>query len=167
MRSVDILITGITGFIGQHLANVLQAQGANVTGITSQSDKASRGVACIDLRDHARLREHIQTIRPAIIFHLGAHVALDRNYETARSCVEANIQGTFNLLDAVTSLSATVKRVVFLSTEEVYGSSPIPYQEDQPVFPLSSMVRFQNGLARRLFGSRTLPKLINYCGGRL
>ncbi len=137
MHSADILITGITGFIGQHLANALQAHGAKVLGITGRQDKRLPGIANIDLRDQVRLKEYVQEVHPSIIFHLGAYVALDRNYETARSCIDTNIQGTLNLLDAVSNMKTPVKRVVFLSTEEVYGRSPLPYREDQPVFPPS------------------------------
>lgn len=139
LRSERILITGIAGFVGSNLSRVLQARGVQVYGLLRDARSTSPGVHQImmDLTDGAGLAAAIREIRPSQVFHLGAHVVLDRTYETARRCVDVNIHGTLNLLEALIPVRETVRRVVFMSTEEVYGAGPVPYCEDQAVAPPS------------------------------
>lgn len=134
-----ILITGATGFVGRNLAAALHRRGLRTFGIGTRP--SPDGVPCryasVDLLDHRRLRAHLDRLRPTVVFHLGAHVVLERDYATARRTLAVNGTGTLNLLEALRPRAAALRRVVVLSTEEVYGTGPVPYREDQPVHPPS------------------------------
>lgn len=123
-----ILITGITGFIGTNLLRAFRAQGCQAYGISSSP---------IGLLHYEKLATHLSRLCPTLVFHLGAHVMLQRDYKTARRCFEVNIQGTLNLFEALAAMRQKISRFIFVSTEEVYGKSPLPYREHQPVAPPS------------------------------
>lgn len=112
-----ILITGASGFFGSHLVKRLKKEGNEI-----YTDK-------FDLTDEKKVRKTIEKINPSVIYHMGAIVDLSRNFETAKKCLDINVGGTLNLLDALKDMSP--RRFIYTSTVEVYGSNPLPYREDQ------------------------------------
>jgi UDP-glucuronate 4-epimerase len=110
-----ILITGTAGFIGFHLARRLCAEGHLVTGIdgmTSYYDVAlkrernailSRSNAFraheFLLEDFARLSAIAEADKPEIIIHLAAQAGVRYSLENPRAYIDANIVGTFNVLE--------------------------------------------------------------------
>jgi UDP-glucose 4-epimerase len=129
-----VLITGATGFLGRNVLSALQRAGADVVAISQQGD-ATQGIDQVDMRDAQQVQACIKSVKPQIVYHLGALVDLSRNFDIARRAVEANIISTLNLLEALTYYPAD--RFLFSSTEEVYGEGRTPYKEDDPVFPPS------------------------------
>lgn len=112
-----VFVTGSTGFIGSHLSERLRLAGHAVISFKG------------DLLDLAAAKKSLYQAKPSVVYHLGALVDLSRNYDTALSCIDINIKGTLNLLEALRG--STIKRFIYTSTEEVYGDNKLPYREHQ------------------------------------
>jgi UDP-glucuronate 4-epimerase len=144
MRTV--LITGTAGFIGFHLARALLAEGFRVVGydgMTPYYDPAlkrarhqmllqSPGFICEEgmLEDMPRLQALNERERPGVIVHLAAQAGVRYSLENPRSYVEANLLGTFNVLECARLLG--VEHLLMASTSSVYGANAdLPFVETQ------------------------------------
>ena len=134
-------MTGADGFIGSHLVEQLLSLGADVTAMAQYNSfdtcgwlddlpKAERRDLRIgrgDVRDKAYMLELARG--QDVIFHLAALIGIPYSYVAAQSCVDVNIHGTLNLLEA--ARAGAVQRFVHTSTSEVYGSAQTkPIGED-------------------------------------
>jgi UDP-glucuronate 4-epimerase len=144
MRTV--LITGSAGFIGFHLARDLLAEGFRVVGydgMTPYYDVAlkrarhqmllqSPGFSCDEglLEDMPCLQALCERERPEIIVHLAAQAGVRYSLENPRAYVEANLLGTFNVLECAKALG--VSHLLMASTSSVYGANTeMPFTETQ------------------------------------
>lgn len=102
-----ILVTGASGFIGSLLCQRLRSMGAEVHGVsrTLQPD-GTEGLRWWqgDMADITRVRELIQTIKPAYVFHLASYVAGSRDVSLVLPTLHSNLISTVNLLTAATEL---------------------------------------------------------------
>ena len=80
----------------------------------------------------ASLVEHAD---PKIVFHLGAYTHVGKSWERVDECIQTNIHGTVNLLQALAR--SDYERFVYTSTSEVYGDIAVPFREDAAVKPIS------------------------------
>jgi UDP-glucose 4-epimerase len=132
---VKILITGGAGFIGSHLVRRLVAdQLASITVLDNFRCGRREDIAgCLgavrlvraDVRDLPALREALRGVD--LVFHLAAQSSVMRAAADASYPFEANVLGTFNVLQAAADNG--VRRVVFASSREVYGEPdrlPVP-----------------------------------------
>jgi len=115
------LITGISGFTGQHLANELSRAGHEVVGLTHVGGTTGPGTLACDLIDAAGLNAAVQQLQPEVVVHLAAisfvaHGDVDAVYRT-------NVVGTRNLLAALSSLPRRPRAVVLASSANVYGNA--------------------------------------------
>jgi UDP-glucose 4-epimerase len=145
--SLRTLVTGGAGFIGSNLVDALLARGDNVavvddlsTGRRSNLDGALERGATLhhaDVRESATVREIVAGERPAVIFHLAAHIDVRRSVADPALDARVNVEGTINLLEA--AREAGVQRLVFASTGgAIYGESAVvPTPETEPPSPLS------------------------------
>ncbi len=149
-----VLITGITGFVGSHLAEYLLANTDwNIVGMmrwNSRLDNIQNLIPLAnegrrfellngDLRDPASLREVVRTAKPDFVFHLAAQSYPLTSFTAPCDTLETNIQGTVNLLEAVREY-APKAWVHVCSSSEVYGrvsSDNLPITEDCPFHPAS------------------------------
>ena len=144
-----ILITGITGFVGNHLAAELRAHDgeAEIWGLTwgeydrENLENAAPGIRLIegDLVDRISVKPILEAARPDLIYHLAAASSVARSWGSAASSLEINAVGTAHLFDAVLE-SEFDPVVVVSSTAEVYGrieDTSSPLGEDAPFAPLS------------------------------
>lgn len=138
------LVTGASGFIGSHLVRRLLADGVEVHALTSVVSSVYP-VRLVDVRQRITLHEGnladrsamdavVAAARPTHVFHLGAYTHVGKSWQRVDECVQANVQGTVNLLLA---LDGRYQRFVSTGTSEIYGDVPVPFQEDQPVRPVS------------------------------
>ena len=139
----NYLVTGVAGFIGSHLAHSLVALGHEVRGL----DNLDTGLQAnlhelagkidfrrIDLRDAAATAEACRGID--VILHQAALPSVPRSVLDPRTSHEANIDGTFNLLEG--ARSAGVKRVVYAASSSAYGNQPgFPRTESMTPQPIS------------------------------
>lgn len=142
-----VLITGITGFAGTHLAALAAAQGAEVSGLSRSGGT--------DLGDAAAVRRAVAEARPELVFHLAAATG---GADAAR-LKRTNVEGTRNLLEAAAAL-AERPRILVASSSAVYGPGPAggaPISEAAPLAPVGAYAAAkaeQDRLAGRL--GRTL-----------
>jgi nucleoside-diphosphate-sugar epimerase len=140
-----VLVTGATGFIGSHLTRRLVDDGAEVHAVTSRVSSVWP-VRLLDL--HGRLTLHeadladrgamevlADAVRPAYVFHLGAYTHVGKSWARMDECVQVNVQGTVNLLQALSAYG--YERFVFTGTSEIYGDVDVPFREDAQVHPIS------------------------------
>ena len=149
----NILITGSAGFIGFHLAKHLlnnKAQVIGLDGITDYYDvnlKIARHnyLSKYDnfikkeflLEDSKKLNRVFQQYQPSIVIHLAGQAGVRYSLENPRTYINANIIGTFNILEGCKNFE--IQHLLFSSTSSVYGDSNlIPFKEiDKTDEPLS------------------------------
>lgn len=132
-----VLITGITGFTGRHLADVLQEAGYEVHGTIRSDEIPDDRHHIAELADTEGLRDLISELSPRHVVHLAAvsfvaHSNVEEIYRT-------NIAGTSNLLRALAdsgARAAGLKTVLLASSANVYGNTEAdPITEDEPPHP--------------------------------
>lgn len=143
-----VLITGITGFVGSHLAEfLLSRKGIDVYGIVRWRSKTeniehikSRLRLCeCDLRDASSVRKVIDEVRPQRIFHLAAQSFVPMSWSAPAETLTTNIIGQLNIFEAVRNLR--IKPLIHVAgSSEEYGmvkKDEIPVNEDNALRPLS------------------------------
>lgn len=130
-----ILITGATSSLGRRLIKQLNREDYSPY-LTALEEDNSLSVKKVDLLDYPRVQELVKKIKPEIVYHLGALVDLSRDYQVAQRCIDINIKGTLNLLEALRATPP--KKFIFTSTEEVYNDNPLPFKENQLPCPPSA-----------------------------
>ena len=140
----NVLVTGATGLVGGWLVEALVARGARVTclirdwvpdsRLISSGLVAQLNVVRGELEDYVVALRTLNEYEIDTVFHLGAQTLVGTAARDARATFEANIRGTWNLLDACRSHALLVKRVVVASSDKAYGShARLPYTEDTPL----------------------------------
>ncbi|MHB8437631.1 MAG: NAD-dependent epimerase/dehydratase family protein [Acidimicrobiales bacterium] len=139
------LVTGASGFIGSHLVRRLVDDGVEVHALTS-SVSSLVPVRLVSLRDRITIHEGsladrsamdavVAAARPTHVFHLGAYTHVGKSWQRVDECVDVNVGGTANLLQALAG--SGYERFVNIGTSEIYGDVPVPFREDMVVHPVS------------------------------
>jgi GDP-4-dehydro-6-deoxy-D-mannose reductase len=143
-----VLITGITGLVGSHLADFLLARGnIEVVGFKrwrSPDDSIrhlSDHIHLIegDIEDPFSVASAIEASRPDRIFHLAAQSYPSESWGAPAATLQANVFGTLNVLEAARR-HAPVARIHVAGSAAAYGTVPaaeMPIREDRPLRPLS------------------------------
>ena len=144
-----VLITGITGFAGSHLADYLLAEHPEVEihgmcrwrspreNIIHLGDRVRLTEG--DLRDEASLRRVMAEARPDAIFHLAAQSFVPTSWRAPTETLTTNIAGQSNLFEAVRAVGLDPVIQIAGSSEE-YGlvlPDEVPIRESNPLRPLS------------------------------
>jgi GDP-mannose 4,6-dehydratase len=148
-----VLITGITGFVGSHLADYIlvnfpEAQILGLARWRSQTDNIRHILDKItlefgDLLDLPSLKTILLKQRPDVIFHLAAQSYVPFSFSSPVATLNTNMIGTCNLLEAVKELklaSGYDPVIHICSSSEVYGQvkeNEVPIREDNPFRPAS------------------------------
>jgi len=132
---MKILVTGVAGFIGSHLAEyLLRDKTHKVFGVDDLSGGFLRNVPrrCkftkLDLRNKEATRIYIEQIKPELIYHLAADATEGRSQFTPINCTERNYFSYLNLL--VPAINNGLKKMVVTSSMSVYGAQKPPFSED-------------------------------------
>lgn len=147
MKQKKALITGITGFVGSHMAEFLIKEGFEVFGMARwRSNKSNlvhvNGNAKLveaDLLDSHSLDKILLEIRPDYIFHLAAQSFVPASWTSPAVTLEINVVGSANLFEAVRKTKINPKIQIACSSEE-YGlvkPDETPIKETNPLRPLS------------------------------
>lgn len=139
-----VLITGGTGFIGSHLAELLVKNGSHVRVLANYKSMPSCGnLDYVDpyIRDEIEIvwgdvtdRDSVMNVVDgvSVVFHLSALIGIPYSYIAPLSYVQTNINGTLNILQACRQLN--IERLVHTSTSETFGSAQYtPMDEKHPL----------------------------------
>jgi GDP-mannose 4,6-dehydratase len=146
---MKILITGITGFVGSHLAEYIieRDEGHEIFGLCRWRSPRENlagiynkiSMVEADLCDLSALIRHLEAIQPDIIFHLAAQSYVLTSFNSPIQTLWPNVIGTANLLEAV-RLTKIDPAIHICSSSEVYGQvseADIPIKETCPLKPAS------------------------------
>lgn len=147
MKKKKALITGITGFAGSHLAELLIKKEYEVYGTTrprSKTDNIDHIKRKMNLRDADLLDSHslytiLSDIKPDFIFHLAAQSFVQSSWASPANTMEMNAVGSVHLFEAVRRAKIDPIIQIACSSEE-YGMvypSEVPVKEESPLRPLS------------------------------
>ena len=147
------LVTGTAGFIGFHVARRLLADGHTVLGVDAMTPyydvtlKQARHAELAKsnafhgeiarLEDEAAFAEAMGGEQPEVILHLAAQAGVRYSLEEPRAYIDANLVGTYNVLEA--AKAAGVRHLLLASTSSVYGANAaMPFAEtDRTDHPLT------------------------------
>ncbi|MBN2239571.1 MAG: GDP-mannose 4,6-dehydratase [Dehalococcoidales bacterium] len=144
-----VLITGLTGFVGSHLADFILANHPDVEifglkrwrspleNVAHIMDKIT--LYDCDLRDLSSLMSQFESIKPDVIFHLAAQSYVPVSYVAPVDTLTTNVIGTANLLEAIRILGID-PLVHICSSSEVYGQvkpDEVPIRETNMFRPAS------------------------------
>jgi GDP-4-dehydro-6-deoxy-D-mannose reductase len=156
---MNVLVTGIDGFVGSHLADaLLKDPDVRLTGITRSRvgqtflsvpvrptgmsvphEKVERII--VDVTNFDPLCEAIRKAAPQKVFHIAGQAFVPTSFENPNETFQSNFQGTLNVLEAVRRTQASGAppcAVLVVSSGEVYGSVPegkLPIDENVPFHP--------------------------------
>lgn len=130
-----VLVTGISGFTGRHLARALRAAGYEVWGLGDDDGAADNRFLKVSLAKTEVIAGWIEQIRPDYVIHLAAlsHVVGD-----AADFYRVNVVGTESLLQAIAEAKLAPKKIVIASSANIYGNhTPGLISESDPVRPVN------------------------------
>jgi len=144
-RASRVLITGVAGFMGSHLAERIRSLGLEVVGL----DNFSGG--CVENLSNLTESESFELIKGDIlnlkdlsgaakgtdlIFHFAAQSSVPKSTEDPARDFKINVQGTLNVLEC--ARKADAEALVFASSSTVYGNAVLPTPEDHLLLPISN-----------------------------
>ena len=144
---MKVLITGIAGFAGSHLAELLvknrnQVFGTRLPGESLDNIRPisrSLHLSVCDITRYDRLFRMIKRIRPDRIYHLAAQSSVGKSFSEPRKTIGDNVRGTLNLLESVRNLKKPI-RVLVVGSSDIYGKvrpHEVPITEEKPLLPVS------------------------------
>ncbi|MDM5319099.1 GDP-mannose 4,6-dehydratase [Bacillus altitudinis] len=173
----NVFVTGCTGLLGSYLVKDLIDQGANVTGLVRDQVPRSnlyQGSQFEKMNVVQGALEDMQTIERALgeyeidtVFHLAAQAIVGVANRHPVSTFEANILGTWNVLEACRR-QPLIKRVIVASSDKAYGDQEqLPYDEDMPLngkHPYDVSKSCADLISHTYYNTYGLPVCITRCG---
>jgi CDP-glucose 4,6-dehydratase len=177
-KNHNVFVTGATGLLGSWLVEELVRRGANVTCLVRDWVPGSRLVASGnlaktnfvngELEDFQLILRVLNEYEIDSVFHLGAQTIVGVSSRSALSTFEANIRGTWNLLEACRNLGKNIQRVIVASSDKAYGEQKkLPYTEDMPLqghYPYDVSKSCTDLISFSYYFSYQLPVAITRCG---
>ncbi|KAB2907000.1 MAG: NAD-dependent 4,6-dehydratase LegB [Ignavibacteriales bacterium] len=164
-----VLVTGAGGFIGSHLTELLVKEGFDVRAFVRYNGKNDWGwletseikndieVITGDIRDYDSVYSAVKGCEA--VFHLAALIGIPYSYVSPLAYIRTNVEGTYNVLEAVRQLE--LQQVLVTSTSETYGTAQyVPIDEKHPAVgqsPYSATKIAADQLADSYFRSFDTP----------
>lgn len=132
MLKNNVLITGMNGFIGSHLSELVKSKNDNVIAIVRDSlpslwlSKVYKNVTIIqgDIRNYNLVKRVINHYDVNQVYHLASFANVKQAYKDPFEVYTSNINGTLNILEACRTIESFNKndgKIVVLNTDKVYG----------------------------------------------
>ncbi len=146
---MKVLITGITGMAGSHLADyLLEMGGIEVHGIKRWRSRTENIEHIMDkvalheceLKDVFSVKTVLRAVRPDRIYHLAAQSFVPTSWNSPADTLMNNIVGELNILEAIRELDLKDTRMHIAGSSEEYGfvyENEVPIKETNPLRPLS------------------------------
>ncbi len=183
-RDKRVFVTGCSGFLGSWTIKELHRLGATTIGlvrdrgrfVTSPDDPdiMPQFVVQGQLEDYEVVLRAINEHEADTVLHLGAQPIVGTALRNPRSTFEANIRGTWNVLEACRETGRLVKRIVVASSDKAYGQADrLPYDEEMPLngrHPYDASKSCTDIIAQTYHHTYKLPVCVtragNFYGGR-
>lgn len=177
-KNKKVFVTGGNGFLGSHLISDLVNKGVrpvvlvyedNPGGIFEQKNFADRTeVVRGDVCDLPLIERVLHEYDIDLVFHLAAQAIVDQALEDPLATFEANIKGTWNVLEAVKKNPA-VKKVIVASSDKAYGEhGTLPYDESghslKGTYPYEVSKVCADLISYSFYKAFNLPVTITRCG---
>ena len=173
-----VLVTGATGVIGSWLVKDLLASGAQVVALVRDAATQSElyrsrdiehvSVAQGALEDYWALEQAVNEHEVQTVFHLAAQTIVGTAHRSPLSTFEANVRGTYNLLEVCRQHREMVGQVVIASSDKAYGEQPeLPYTEDMSLngrHPYEVSKSCADLIAQSFHHTYGLPVAVTRCG---
>ncbi|RMF58469.1 MAG: NAD-dependent epimerase/dehydratase family protein [Calditrichaeota bacterium] len=177
-RDRNVLVTGATGLLGSWMVEELLRRKANVVCLIRDWVPRSKLMysGLIDkvtvvrgaLEDYNLLVRALNEYEIRTVFHLGAQTIVGTAARSPLSTFEANIRGTWNLLEACRQCSTLIEQIVVASSDKAYGDhTDLPYREDTPLqgrFPYDVSKSCTDLIAFSYYHTYHLPVSVTRCG---
>ncbi len=177
-RDRRVLVTGATGVVGAWLVKALLDRGAAVTALVRDPDPQSEFYRSGDyqrcsivsgrLEDFWTLERAINEPEIQTVFHLAAQAIVGVAHRFPWQTFEANVRGTYNLMEACRLHAGLVQQVVIASSDKAYGSpEQLPYVETMPLagqHPYEVSKSCTDLIAQSYAHTYGLPVAIARCG---
>jgi GDP-4-dehydro-6-deoxy-D-mannose reductase len=140
---VRALITGITGFAGGHLAQILLDRGDKVFGVARDQGAGlahlSQAIIPViaDLQDPAVISRLLHDLQPDAIYHLAGQAFVPTSWSDPWATLENNIHPQLNILQAMVEQKSKA-RLLIVASNQVYGHisrNQLPVNEETPLCP--------------------------------
>ena len=153
--SKRVLVTGLQGFTGVHLAAELERHGYEVWGVGDTKPELPRTIQA-DLTDTESLRQAVRTARPQFVVHLAGIAFV--GHGDPKAFYDINLIGTRNLLEALEPVAGDLDCVLLASSANVYGNLQSGLlSETNPVNPANDYA--VSKLAMEYMAQLWVPKL--------
>jgi CDP-glucose 4,6-dehydratase len=172
-----VFVTGGTGLVGAWLTRWLVEAGADVVALVRDGLPGSNfyrfgldtRVVTVrgNLEDYSLIERILNEYEVEVVFHLGAQTIVGIANHNPLSTFSANIQGTWNVLEAARH-ARHVKAVVLASSDKAYGTHEVlPYTEDAPLIgrhPYDVSKSCADLIGQAYWVTYKLPVAITRCG---
>ncbi|WP_103668978.1 NAD-dependent epimerase/dehydratase family protein [Pseudanabaena sp. BC1403] len=175
-KNRSVLVTGCTGLLGSWLVNELVESKAHVTGLVRDIVPKSRlydtaqtqiNIVHGKVEDLSVLKRTVAEYEIDTVFHLAAQTIVGVANRDPLGTFEANIKGTWNVLEACRQVGG-VSRIVVASSDKAYGDQDIlPYDETTPLqgeHPYDVSKSCADLICRTYYVSYGLPVCVTRCG---
>ncbi len=115
------LITGITGYLGSHIAKALEAAGFEAYGITPGKASGAR-MKRADITDASAVLAAVEWAKPDLVVHAAAISSVQKCEQQPGRAISVNVDGTKNIVKAIRAAARKAK-LVFISTDYVFDGT--------------------------------------------
>jgi CDP-glucose 4,6-dehydratase len=173
----NVMVTGITGFLGTWIAKDLVERGANLIAFvrdeipnmplrTMDIYENLGAIVRGDIIDFGSVKRTLNEYEVDTCIHLAAQTIVGIAKRSPTTTFDVNIRGTWNVLEAART-SEMLKRLIIASTDKVYGEPiNLPIKEEHPLlaaYPYDASKACVERLARTYFTTYGLPVSITRC----
>jgi nucleoside-diphosphate-sugar epimerase len=143
------LITGISGFIGQHLVEALTADGHEIHGLYEHPESRAKNPLIpedrqhiVDLADHEKVEKIVEAVQPEVVLHMASRSEVALSFRNYIHVSNINYVAAVNLAEACRRHVPDFKAFIFASTMETYGNAhPFTgthaFTEETPQYPMA------------------------------